>query len=38
MAMSNEEKSELLFGNYDEQKMDGPIQWHPVINKLFWSV
>lgn len=38
MAMHPGDKSELLFGRYDPEKYVGDINWHPVIDKLFWSV
>lgn len=38
MATNENETSELLFGNYDEDKFEGSLQWHPVIDKLFWSL
>lgn len=38
MAMNNDDKSELLFGAYDESKFTGDIQWHDVIDQLFWSL
>ena len=36
--MNELEQSELLFGAYDEDKFYGDIEWHPVEDKLFWSV
>ncbi len=36
--MNPEDESELLFGKYDHSKFVGNINWHPVINKLFWSI
>lgn len=38
MAMNNVEDSELVFGWYDESKIEGPLIWYPVVNKLFWSI
>jgi hypothetical protein len=38
MAMNGIDKSELLFGKIDDSKYTGDIQWHPVIDKLFWSL
>ncbi len=32
------DNSELLFGRYDSDKFIGEIEWHPVIDKLFWSL
>lgn len=36
--MSDSDKSELLFGDIDKSKYIGEIKWHPVIDKLFWSL
>jgi len=33
-----ENDSELTFGSYDEDRIDGELLWHPVIDKLFWSL
>jgi cathepsin D len=30
--------SELTFGSYDTERFEGDLTWHPVINKLFWSL
>ena len=30
--------SELTFGSYDSERFEGDLTWHPVINKLFWSL
>ena len=30
--------SELTFGSYDTERFEGNLTWHPVINKLFWSL
>ncbi len=38
MSMSSEDKSELTFGSYDRGKFIGEIKWHPVADKLFWSL
>lgn len=38
MAMNGEDQSELLFGGYDTSKFTGEIQWHDVIDQLFWSL
>lgn len=38
MAMSNHDQSELVFGGYDKTKFSGDIAWHPVMDKLFWSL
>lgn len=38
MAMNEGESSELLFGNYDNSKFEGDLKWHPVVDKLFWSL
>lgn len=35
---AEEQKSELAFGWYDEQRYTGPIVWHPVVHKYFWSL
>lgn len=32
------EDSEVTFGSYDRDRFYGEISWHPVINKLFWSL
>ena len=32
------DESELTFGYYDEDRFDGVMKWHPVIDKLFWSL
>eukprot|EP00350_Pseudokeronopsis_sp_OXSARD2_P010015 CAMPEP_0170551034 /NCGR_PEP_ID=MMETSP0211-20121228/9050_1 /TAXON_ID=311385 /ORGANISM="Pseudokeronopsis sp., Strain OXSARD2" /LENGTH=170 /DNA_ID=CAMNT_0010857933 /DNA_START=672 /DNA_END=1184 /DNA_ORIENTATION=- len=36
--MNPTDQSELLFGAYNEDKFTGDINWHPVIDKLFWSL
>lgn len=38
MSMSTADKSELTFGSYDADKFVGDIAWHPVVDKLFWSL
>ena len=38
MAMNQYDHSELTFGGYDESKFIGDIIWHPVADKLFWSI
>jgi len=38
MSMRNSDQSELLFGDYDESKFSGDIEWHPVVDQLFWSL
>lgn len=38
MTTNYEAQSELTFGGYDSSKFSGDITWHPVVNKLFWSV
>lgn len=38
MAMNENEQSELVFGGYDNTKFTGELKWHPVVNKLFWSL
>lgn len=38
MAMNEFDKSELLFGDYDSTKIAGDINYHPVIDKLFFSL
>lgn len=30
--------SELTFGSYDTNRYVGDMTWHPVIDKLFWSL
>ena len=38
MGRTQADKSEILFGSYDKEKFTGEIQWHSVIDKLFWSL
>lgn len=38
MAMNKRDQSELLFGAYDSSKFVGEIEWHDVVDKLFWSL
>jgi hypothetical protein len=38
MSLCKQEKSELVFGWYDETKFTGPMAWHPVVFKYFWSL
>lgn len=38
MSLCKEEKSELVFGWYDDTKYTGPMTWHPVVYKYFWSL
>lgn len=39
MSMNpDEEDSELIFGDIDHERYVGDITWHPVVDKLFWSV
>lgn len=38
MSLCKEEKSELVFGWYDETKFTGTMTWHPVVFKFFWSL
>jgi cathepsin D len=38
MATSEYDTSELIFGSYDDDKFEGDIVWHPVIDKLFWTI
>mmetsp|Transcript_13067 Transcript_13067/g.9469 ORF Transcript_13067/g.9469 Transcript_13067/m.9469 type:complete len:80 (+) Transcript_13067:588-827(+) len=38
MAMNQKDSSELLFGGYDPDKFTGEINWHDVVDKLFWSL
>lgn len=38
MATNPMDQSELLFGSYDTSKFIGNIEWHPVVDKLFWSL
>lgn len=33
-----DDDSELTFGSYDAERFTGSLKWHPVINKLFWSM
>jgi len=30
--------SELVFGGYDNERIAGKLNWHPVVDKLFWSL
>ncbi len=30
--------SELIFGSYDTERFEGDLIWHPVVDKLFWSL
>lgn len=38
MSTNEVDQSELLFGSYDQDKFVGDITWHPVVDKLFWSL
>lgn len=38
MATNPNDQSELVFGSYDTSKFVGDINWHPVVDKLFWSL
>jgi Eukaryotic aspartyl protease len=38
MGVHTGDESELLFGKYDTNKFVGDINWHPVVDKLFWSL
>lgn len=39
MSMNpDKEESELTFGYYDENHFTGDLHWHPVIDKLFFSI
>jgi hypothetical protein len=38
MGVHAGDHSELLFGRFDPEKFIGDIQWHPVVDKLFWSL
>jgi hypothetical protein len=38
MSLNGKEQSELIFGGYDDTKFTGEIEWHPVVDKLFWSL
>jgi hypothetical protein len=38
MATTPQDQSELLFGSYDTSKFIGDINWHPVVDQLFWSL
>ena len=38
MSLCKEEKSELVFGWYDETKFSGVMKWHPVVYKYFWAL
>ena len=34
----DEGDSELTFGFYEKERFEGELLWHPVIDKLFWSL
>jgi hypothetical protein len=38
MTANPDYQSELLFGGYDEDKFEGVIQWHPIVDQVYWSV
>ena len=39
MSMNSEnEESELMLGNWDENRFSGDLVWHEVRHKLFWSI
>lgn len=38
MSLCQEEDSELAFGWYDPTRYIGELDWHPVVNKFFWSL
>jgi hypothetical protein len=38
MATSINDTSELIFGSYDDDKFEGEIVWHPVVDKFFWTM
>lgn len=38
MSLCKEEKSELVFGWYDQTKFSGEMKWHPVVYKYFWAL
>ncbi|CAD8091839.1 unnamed protein product [Paramecium sonneborni] len=34
----NSYESQITFGGYDVTKLDGPIHYHPVIDKYYWMI
>lgn len=38
LGLNENESSELTFGSYDPKKFHGDLSWHPVVDKLFWSL
>ena len=34
----NKSKSKLFLGGYDTKLMDGPIKYHPVVKKTWWTL
>ncbi|CAD8180988.1 unnamed protein product [Paramecium octaurelia] len=34
----NSYESQLTFGGYDVTKLDGPVHYHPVIDKYYWTI
>jgi hypothetical protein len=39
MSMNpDEDDSELTIGSYNEERFVGELNWHPVVDQLFWSL
>ncbi|KAJ8456379.1 hypothetical protein ONZ45_g6587 [Pleurotus djamor] len=38
LERGKETGSELMLGGADETKTSGPITWHPVVSKTYWTV
>lgn len=40
MSTNQQDQSELVFGGYDPDRIlaGEEIVWHPVVDKLFWSI
>ena len=34
----NSYESQITFGGYDMSKLDGPVRYHPVIDKYYWTI
>lgn len=34
----NKDQSALTFGYIDSDRYEGPIEWHPVYKKVYWSL
>lgn len=34
----NSFESQITFGGYDVTKLDGPVHYHPVIDKYYWTI